>query len=132
MLIYVAVPFFYLFLSVLLITIVLFLIIYSIYLNRKEKKRIRHEQFHKLFYIGDDAQSKEITFSFILRKDEYVVFKLSDLKGEDVEVLLAKNLPRGKHHIKWNSKEVPNGEYFYVLITCYQKISKRLKIKNVA
>jgi cbb3-type cytochrome oxidase subunit 3 len=130
MIAYISVPYFYFVLLVLLSILSLFFIAYWAYLRRKEKKRIPHEKFDKLFYLGDEAQSGTIQFTFILRRDEYVVFKISDLNGDDIDVLLAKNLPKGKHQISWNSKELPNGEYFYVLITYYQKISKRMKIRN--
>lgn len=127
---YISISYFYFVLLLILSLFALFIIVYWAYLKHKERKRIPHEKFDKLYYLGEEALTGTIQFTFILRRDEYVVFKISDLNGDDIDVLLAKNLPKGKHQISWNSKELPNGEYFYVLITYYQKISKRMKIEN--
>jgi hypothetical protein len=50
-----------------------------------------------------------------LPSDAFVVLKVFDILGREVETLVNENQDRGNYSIQFNASNLPNGVYFYSL-----------------
>ena len=57
------------------------------------------------------------TIKFSLPSSGYTTLKIYNALGEEVVVLLDKELTTGTYEIEWNATDIPNGVYFYQLQT---------------
>jgi len=72
-----------------------------------------------------------VQFGFELEEPTSVTFQLIDKEDKVVKVFKKdENLEIGIFPITFDTRELPNGEYFYQLLTPYQKITKKFFIVN--
>lgn len=57
------------------------------------------------------------TIQFSLPRSGYVTLKVYNTLGDEVAILIADNLPAGKHQVAWNAEKLAGGIYFYRLQT---------------
>jgi len=57
------------------------------------------------------------TIGFSLPRSSLVTLKIYNVNGEEVAILLAKQLPAGRHQMQWNASNLASGVYFYRLQT---------------
>jgi hypothetical protein len=55
------------------------------------------------------------TIQFTIPSTEFVTLCIYDLSGREIGTLVNKELPRGKYSVKWNTKDLASGVYFYCL-----------------
>ncbi len=70
------------------------------------------------------------TIEFDIPSSSFVSLKVYNVAGQEVAVLMNKELPAGSHKIEWNAKNLSNGMYFYKLETReYQETKKLILMK---
>jgi hypothetical protein len=52
---------------------------------------------------------------FTIPSTEFVTLCIYDLSGREIGILVNKELPRGRYSVKWNTKDLASGVYFYRL-----------------
>jgi hypothetical protein len=57
----------------------------------------------------------QTTIKFSLPAPGLATLKVFTLRGEEVAVLVAEELPAGPHQVVWNATGSPSGVYFYRL-----------------
>jgi len=67
-----------------------------------------HQNFPNPFN-SETVIEYEIPFS------AYVILKIYDILGQEIETLVAKEQVAGKYQVKWNASNLPSGSYFYKL-----------------
>jgi hypothetical protein len=55
-------------------------------------------------------------FSFSIPEAQKVSLKIFNSLGEEIEIIVNKEFPAGKHSIKYNASNLPSGIYFYRII----------------
>ncbi len=86
---------------------------------------------YAVLYDLNSAYAKgEIQFGFELKELTQIKLELLDKNDNTLKVFKEASLEEGIHPINFNTKDFPNGEYFYQLITPYQKITKKFFIVN--
>lgn len=55
------------------------------------------------------------TIRYKLLRSSFVILKVYDLLGREVEKLVSGHRPAGEHQVNWNAKGLPSGIYFYRL-----------------
>jgi M6 family metalloprotease-like protein len=73
----------------------------------------------------------ETTISFFMDENSQVTFKIFNVLGQEVNVLLNQNLSMGRHTIRWDGRDisgtkVPSGIYFYQLKTAKKEAVKKM------
>ncbi len=63
---------------------------------------------------------------FSLPQREYVLLKVFDVRGKELETLLDQNLATGEHSVTWKPTDLPSGVYFYRLHTTSGMLTKKL------
>jgi len=53
------------------------------------------------------------TIKFYLPKGEYVTLKLYSIRGQEIETLVAGEVPAGLHELHWTAKNLASGVYIY-------------------
>jgi hypothetical protein len=59
----------------------------------------------------------QVNVDFTLLKDAEIRLEVMNSQGKTVAVLVSETLSKGKHHIGWNSEDLPAGMYVYRLST---------------
>jgi hypothetical protein len=59
--------------------------------------------------------SSQTWLSFVMRKPARVVLKIHNILGQEVAVLLDKEVSQGRVVLDWKPKDVASGVYFYTL-----------------
>ena len=116
------------FLSITLIILIL-IIIYRWFIRFLSRKKINPEDYCTLYDVEFNVASGEIAFYFTTKQTKAVKIFLKDAEGKEYQVV-EKEFEEGGHICRYNSSNLPNGDYFYVLKTKNQEISKRIEIKN--
>jgi hypothetical protein len=55
------------------------------------------------------------TIEFSITEPGFVVFKVYDVLGNEIETLVNEEKPAGTDEINWNAEQLPSGVYFYQL-----------------
>lgn len=55
------------------------------------------------------------TIEFFLPRADVVTLKIFNILGEEIETLISKKLPAGKHKYQWDASRIPSGVYLYRL-----------------
>lgn len=113
-----------------ILMIMFIIIIYKILIKRWQKNHIKHEDFCDLVSIEMNPAFGEIDFCFTCKGTKHIDFEIVTLNFETVLSLASKNFSDGQHILKFDSTQIGNGEYFYLLKTDNQKIFKKITIKN--
>ncbi len=87
-------------------------------------------QYAVLYDLNDPYAQGEVQFGFELKEETDVKRQLLDKKDKVLKVLKEEKLQEGIFPVYFDTKDFPRGEYFYQLITPYQKITKKFFIVN--
>jgi hypothetical protein len=109
--------------------IVVVIILYRLLLKRLSKDKVNMESFCTLYSLEKNPVSGEVEFYFVspdMIKVEFSIWR------ENEKVLELRNdyYKQGGHIIRFDSQSLPNGEYFFGLVTSKQRTVKRFKIQN--
>lgn len=109
--------------------IVIGIILYRLLLRKLSKGKLDMDSFCTLYSLEKNPVSGEVEFYFVcpdMIKVEFSIWK------ENEKLIELKNdyFKKGGHIIRFNSITLPNGEYFFGLVTSKQRTIKRFKIQN--
>ena len=90
-------------------------------------KTIAHDEVI-LFQNTPNPFTHETEFSFYLPEKTRVGFIILSLLGEVVEVLVSGEMDAGKHSLKYQTKQLPAGSYYYRLETPEYSGTKKMMI----
>lgn len=116
----------FLFISLL---IVVSFIAYRLILKKLSKGKLNVDDFCILYSLEKNPSSGEIEFYFVSPRTMKIEFSIWK---EDNKVLELSNdyFNNGGHIIRFDSRLLPNGEYFFGIVTSNQKTIKRFSIEN--
>ncbi len=109
--------------------IVIGIILYRLLLRRLSKGKVDMDTFCTLYSLEKNPVSGEVEFYFVspdMIKVEFSIWKEND------KIVELKNdyFKKGGHIVRFDSTTLPNGEYFFGLVTSKQRTIKRFKIQN--
>lgn len=109
--------------------IVLAIVLYRLLLRKLSKGKVDMDSFCTLYSLEKNPVSDEVEFYFVspdMIKVEFAIWR----DNEKVMELRNDYFKKGGHIIRFDSKTLPNGEYFFGLITSSQRTIKRFNIEN--
>ena len=68
--------------------------------------------------------------SFSLPKSDHVMLEIFNSLGEKISTLIDRNEAVGSHFIRFSSRELPNGTYFYRLTTTDGSVTKQMIVNH--
>lgn len=83
-----------------------------------------------LYDLAQPYAKGKIQFGIEIKEDTDITFQIINKHDKVVKLLAKKKLIEGIYPFDFNTQEEKNGEYFYQLITPYQKITKKFYIVN--
>lgn len=105
------------------------IILYKVLLRKFSKGRVIHSQYCTLYSVDENPSKEVIEFYFECPSDLEVTFFIRD--SQENEVFSKKgNFDKGGHILRFDSREVENGNYVYGIKTFEQETIKKLLIKN--
>lgn len=113
-----------------MLMIMFFVVLYRALLKRWSKGHVKHTDFCELVSIEKNPAFGVIDFCFNCKGTKFINFEIVTLNFEVVKTIAAKEFDDGQHILKFDSTEINDGEYFYLLKTDNQKIFKKIHIKN--
>jgi hypothetical protein len=118
--------------AILSVSLALFILFlgYRKLLNYFGKDQPNKEDYCVLYSLEDNPSIGTISFYFTAEKVRNVALHLLDEKYELVTVLSEKECTVGGNIIRFDSNTVPNGNYYYALITDNQKTVKKMAVHN--
>lgn len=109
------------------------LVVYIFYkwlLNRMSKDAIQHQDYCVLSIIEKNPASGEIVFYFTSNEIKTVRIVILDSQMNDFLEVSNDECSKGGNIVRFDSTRIPNGEYFYGLITDNQKNVKKMTVIN--
>ena len=107
------------------------MIIYKRIIGKMKQGEVNMNDFCVLYSLEKNEHTGELEFYFTNEKPKKVIFEILSESEEVLHKLVDKEYPKGGHIIRFDSKELANGTYFYQLTTENQQTKKRLVINNV-
>jgi hypothetical protein len=98
------------------------------------KGSIIKEDYCVLYPLESDPISGEAEFYFTTEKNRNIIFELLNADLTNNQTLSNKECAIGGHIVRFDTRNLPNGLYFYCLRTENQKTMKKMNVlnKNVA
>jgi hypothetical protein len=112
------------------LVVLVLIILYRLLLKRMKASLIDNTQFLVLHSVEKSPAYGAIQFYFQAEQAGNAVFRLYD-KAESMEIILLDGpYKKGNTIIDFDSTQIPNGVYYYELLTENQKTSKLMEVKN--
>lgn len=112
------------------IAIILLMLLYRALLRRLNKGNIDPKLFCELISVEQRPAFGIIDFCFRCNDVKWVDFEIVTLNFEPVMNVASKEFSEGQHILKFDSAQLEDGEYFYLLRTNNQQIFKKILIDN--
>ncbi len=109
--------------------IIVAIILYRLLLRKLSKGKIDMDSFCTLYSLEKNPVSGEVEFYFVspdMIKVEFSIWK----ENEKVFELKNDYFKKGGHIVRFESTSIPDGEYFFGIVTSNQRTVKRFKIQN--
>ena len=109
--------------------IILAIILYRLLLRKLSKGKVDMDSFCTLYSLEKNPVSGEVEFYFVspdMIKVEFSIWK----ENEKVFELKNDYFKKGGHIVRFESTSIPDGEYFFGIVTSNQRTVKRFKIQN--
>ncbi|AEA42281.1 hypothetical protein [Fluviicola taffensis] len=113
-----------------LAAITMLYIAYKAVIKRFSKGMLQKEDYALLFDLEGKYQTGILEFYFTIEKTKNVVFSILNAKMEAIEVVQDKEFPSGGHIIRYDTKGLDNGVFFYCLETDNQKTMKKIHVQH--
>ncbi len=94
------------------------------------KGRVVHRDFCVLHPLEQKYAQGEVEFYFTAERPVEFELVILDKELNSLEVVTKKEALEGGNIIRWDSRSIPDGDYFYQLRTHVQKTMKRMSVKN--
>ena len=105
-------------------------ILYKRLLRTFSKGTISKEGYCELFSLEIDPASGELPFYFTSNKERSITLSLLDKDMNLIQIIAEKDCKVGGNIIRFDSTQIPNGDYFYCLKTENQKVVKKMQVLN--
>jgi len=109
--------------------IVMAIILYRRLLRRMSKGSINQNDYCVLFSLELKPASGEIPFYFTLEKEQTVSLFIEHEDKSSV-LVVEKTFKPGGHIVRYDSKQLADGFYYYILKTDLQETKKKFTIQN--
>jgi hypothetical protein len=111
------------------LVIIVVIILYRLLLRKLSKEKVDMTSFCILYSLERNPVSGEIEFYFVspdMIKVEFSIWR------ENEKVIEIRNdfFKKGGHIVQFDSNTLPDGEYFFGLVTSKQRTIKRFRIQN--
>jgi len=113
------------------LAVLILIIIYKKILARLGKGIPLADDYCVLYGLEKNPVEGELEIYFTTKSPRNVVL---EILNEDLSVnftIIEKEFPEGGHIVRFDSKKLPNGYYFYCLRSENQKTMKKMEIRNV-
>ena len=117
----------YMFVSIVLI---IGLLVYRNLLRKIKKEGVDLVDYCVLYSFEKDVQTGELEFYFTNEKKKTVLFQILSESHEVLHTLTENEFSPGGHILRFDSKLLMNGVYYYQLKTNNQETKKRMTISN--
>ena len=105
-------------------------ILYTRLLKNMSKGAIEQEDYCVLSTLESNPASGEIVFYFTSNEVRSVRIVILDSQMNDYIEVSNEECSKGGNIVRFDSAKIPNGEYFYGLVTDNQKIVKKMTVIN--
>lgn len=105
------------------------IIAYRFLLRYLSKGNVDQAVYCELYSLDHDPASGEVSFYFVCPEETHVTFNIWE-SDQIVRQLIDKSHEQGGHLLKFQTSELPNGIYYFGIITTKQKSQKRFRIQN--
>jgi len=95
------------------------------------KMKELNTNYAKVHSLASYEVKGNINFHVELLQEENVVFQIVDKDDNVIKLLVDEKMNPGNYPISWDSTTLPDGVYFYQMITDLQKITKVFRVKNL-
>ena len=112
------------------LAVLIFAIAYRKLLAYLGKGSPNKQDFAVLYSLDIQPCQGSVEFFYELKSPKTVRIELLNMKMEVVQVVNEKTGSIGGNIIPFDTKQQPNGDYFYQLVTENQKTTKKMRIKN--
>jgi len=109
--------------------ILLAVIAYRALLRRFQRGQVQHQDFCELYTLDQEPASGELAFYFVCPAPIEVRFGIWQNNQLLVE-LANQEFEKGGHILRYESSQLPNGVYYYGIITSEQETKKRMTVSN--
>ncbi len=117
----------YMFVSIVLI---IGLLVYRNLLRKIKKEGVDLVDYCVLYSFEKDVQTGELEFYFTNEKKKTVLFQILSESHEVLHTLTENEFSPGGHILRFDSKLLMDGVYYYQLKTNNQETKKRMTISN--
>jgi len=104
-------------------------VLYKLMLRRMSKGAINQAAFCTLYSLDKNPVKDEVEFYFITPTTMQVAFCIWKLEDQIVEIR-SEEFSKGGHIVRFDTKSISDGEYFFGIKTTEQKTIKRFRIQN--
>ena len=113
------------------LVIVVLIILYRLLIRKMKKGVVDQKSYAELSSTDDKKKSGEFQFFIKLSEPKQVFFSVYGKSSDFKKVIVDEELAKGGHILKFDSTKVPNGFYYYELITDNQKTTKLIEVNNL-
>jgi len=113
------------------ITVLILVIAYRKYLVHLGKGVPQQQHYCVLYSLEKDPAHGELEFYFTTEVARKVTFEILSEAGELLETITDAEFGTGGHILRYDSKKLANGIYFYRLRTENQQTMKKLVVANL-
>jgi hypothetical protein len=111
----------------------IFLIIGILYrraLKKWNRNKANAIDFVTLYALENPISKATVEFLFEQKAVKNILFTIEDKDGNVLKTLYDGESKTGMHILKFNTLELPDGNYFFVLKTPIQSTAKLMRIRN--
>ena len=109
--------------------ILLGIIGYRALLRKFQRGQVVHKEFCELYNLDQEPAQGELAFYFVCPQECEVKFAIWQFNKIVCEVAQA-SFEKGGHILRFDSTRLPNGVYYYGIVTADQETKKRMTIAN--
>jgi hypothetical protein len=109
--------------------ILLAVIAYKRLLKRFQRGHVIHKDYCELYNLDQDPASGELAFYFVCPASKNVQFGIWK-NQQMIHELANKEFDKGGHILRFDSKMLENGIYYYGIKTNEQETIKRMEVLN--
>jgi hypothetical protein len=112
------------------ITLLILIIAYKKLLARLGKGNPIKEDYCVLYNLEETPSNNEVAFYFTCNSERSILLELLSNELTTIQIIAEKIVQEGGHIIRFDTKSIPNGTYFYCLKTDNQKTMKKMIVAN--
>ena len=112
------------------ITLLILIIAYKKLLARLGKGNPIKEDYCVLYNLEESPSQNEVAIYFTCNSERSIILELLSNELTTIQIIAEKIVQEGGHIIRFDTKSIPNGTYFYCLKTDNQKTMKKMIVAN--